>query len=321
MKPNCSWQAPNINSPQEINLKSKNTMKSIFKLLGIAILFASCNNGEDAFDASGTFEAEEVIVSSEVTGAIQQLDADEGQNVEAGQALGWIDSTQLYLKKKQLQAQIKAVLSKRPHIATQLASFQEQLSAAEREQQRVLNLFKAEAATQKQLDDINAQVDLIKRQIEAHRSSLDITSQGLISETLPLTVQIEQLEDQLQKSRIINPIPGTVLAKYAEAHELVTPGKPLYKVADIRELDLRAYVTGTQLPVLKLNQKVKVLVDDGNGSYKEHEGIITWISSKAEFTPKTIQTKEERADLVYATKVHVKNDGSIKIGMYGEVKF
>jgi len=296
-------------------------MKSIFKLLGIAILFVACNNGEDAFDASGTFEAEEVIISSEVTGAIQQLDADEGQNVEAGQAVGWIDSTQLYLKKKQLQAQIKAVLSKRPHIATQLASFQEQLNATQREQQRVLNLFKAEAATQKQLDDINAQVDLIKRQIEAHRSSLDITSQGLISETLPLSIQVEQLEDQLQKSRIINPIPGTVLAKYAEAHELVTPGKPLYKVADISQLDLRAYVTGTQLPVLKLNQKVKVLVDDGKNGYKEYEGTLTWISSKAEFTPKTIQTKEERADLVYATKVRVKNDGSIKIGMYGEVKF
>jgi HlyD family secretion protein len=296
-------------------------MKSIFKLLGVALLFTACNNGENTFDASGTFEAEEVIISSEVTGAIQQLDADEGQNVAAGQSVGWVDSTQLYLKKKQLQAQIKAVLSKRPQIATQLASFHEQLSAAQREQQRVLNLFKAEAATQKQVDDINAQVDLIKRQIDANRSSLDITSQGLISETLPLSAQVEQLDDQLQKSRIINPIQGTVLAKYAEAHELVTPGKPLYKIADISHLDLRAYVTGRQLPVLKLNQKMKVLVDDGKNGYKEYEGTLTWISSKAEFTPKTIQTKEERADLVYATKVRVKNDGFLKIGMYGEVKF
>lgn len=296
-------------------------MKPIIRLLSIAVVLAACSDSENAFDASGTFEAEEVIISSEVSGAIRELNADEGKNVRAGEWLGWIDSTQLYLKKKQLQAQIRAVLSRRPHIATQLASLQEQLKAAEREQQRVQNLFKAEAATQKQVDDINAQVDVIGRQIDAQRSSLDISSQGLVSETLPLSAQVEQLEDQLQKSKIINPLTGTVLATYAETHEVVSPGKPLYKVADISYLDLRAYITGRQLPALKLGQKVKVLADDGHEGYKTYEGIITWISSKAEFTPKTIQTKEERADLVYAIKVRVKNDGYLKIGMYGEVKF
>jgi HlyD family secretion protein len=287
----------------------------------MAIVLAACSDAATISDASGTFEAEEVIISSEVSGAIRELKTDEGKNVKAGELLGWIDSTQLYLKKKQLQAQIRAVLSKRPHIVTQLAALQEQLKAAEREQQRVQNLFRAEAATQKQLDDINAQVDVIRRQIDAQRSSLDISSQGLVSETLPLSAQIEQLEDQLQKSKIINPLAGTVLATYAETHEVVSPGKPLYKVADLSYLDLRAYITGGQLPALKLGQKVKVLADDGDGGYKTYEGTVTWISSKAEFTPKTIQTKEERADLVYAIKVRVKNDGYLKIGMYGEVKF
>lgn len=295
-------------------------MKSILKLFVIASFLVSCNNNDEAFDASGTFEAVEVIVASEVSGAIQQLDAQEGKMVTAGQPLGWIDSTQLYLKKKQLLAQIDAILSRRPQIATQLASFQAQLTAARKEQQRVLNLFKADAATQKQVDDVSAQVEIIKKQMEAHRSSLDISSRGLISETLPLSVQVEQLEDQLRKSRIINPLEGTILTRYAETFEVVTPGKPLYKVADITNLELRAYITGNQLSSIKLGQKVKVFADNGEGGYHEYEGAVTWISSKAEFTPKTIQTKEERADLVYAVKVRVKNDGYLKIGMYGEVE-
>jgi HlyD family secretion protein len=157
--------------------------------------------------------------------------------------------------------------------------------------------------------------------MEAHRSSLDISSQGLISETLPLSAQVEQLEDQLKRSRIVNPLGGTILTQYAEAHELVTPGKPLYKVADISTLELRAFITGDQLPLVKLNQNLRVFADNGAAGYKEYPGTLSWISSKAEFTPKTIQTKEERADLVYAIKVRVKNDGFLKIGMYGEVKF
>jgi HlyD family secretion protein len=294
-------------------------MKSTLKFFVMTLMIASCNSDDQTFDASGTFEAIEVIVSSEVSGTIRQFDAAEGKSVKKGEPLGWIDSTQLHLKKKQLLAQVDAILSKKPNMAAQLASYQVQLKAAQREQQRVLNLFEAGAATQKQVDDVNAQVDVIERQTEAHRSSLDITSQGLISETLPLSAQVEQIDDQLQKSRIINPIDGTILTQYAEAYEVVVPGKPLYKVADLADLELRAYITGKQLPLIKLNQKVKVLVDGGETEYKEYEGVITWISSKAEFTPKTIQTKEERADLVYAVKVRVRNDGFLKIGMYGEV--
>jgi HlyD family secretion protein len=295
-------------------------MKYSIKPFFLTVLVLSCNDKEFAFDASGTFEAVEVIVSSEVSGTIEQFDVDEGAPVARGQMLGWIDSTQLYLKKKQLLAQIDAILSKRPHIATQLASYRVQLDAAEREQHRIENLFKAEAATQKQVDDANAQVTMIRRQMEAHRSSLDISSQGLVSETLPVTAQIEQLNDQLRRSRIVNPIDGTILTRYAEAHELVTPGKPLYKVADVSTLELRAYLSGTQLPHVKLNQPVTVLIDNGSGGYNEYPGTLGWISNKAEFTPKTIQTKDERADLVYAVKVRVKNDGFLKIGMYGEVK-
>ena len=295
-------------------------MKSILKLFLITFL-ASCGGKETSYDATGTFEAVEVIVSSEVSGTIEALDIREGANIEKGQLLGWIDSTQLHLKKKQLLAQIDAILSKRPQIATQLASYRVQLETAERELARAENLFKAEAATRKQVDDARAQVAVIRRQLEAHRSSLDISSQGLISETIPLSAQIEQLEDQLRRSKITSPIRGTILTQYAEAHELVTPGKPLYKVADISTLELRAYVTGNQLPLIKLNQDVSVFVDNGSGGYNEYPGTISWISSKAEFTPKTIQTKEERADLVYAIKVPVENDGYLKIGMYGEVKF
>jgi HlyD family secretion protein len=225
------------------------------------------------------------------------------------------------LRKKQLLSQVDAILSKRPDVATQLASYGVQLETAQREQQRVANLFKADAATSKQVDDANAQVALIRRQMEAHRSSLDLSSQSLVTETLPIEAQVEQLEDQLRRSRIVNPLNGTILSTYAETYELATPGKPLYKAADISFLFLRAYITGKQLPILKLNQHVGVLVDDGSGGFKQYDGMITWISDKAEFTPKTIQTREERADLVYATKIRVKNDGFLKIGMYGEVKF
>ncbi|MEX1239720.1 MAG: HlyD family efflux transporter periplasmic adaptor subunit [Cyclobacteriaceae bacterium] len=295
-------------------------MKSLINLLVIALLLISCQDTNGTFDASGTFEAVEVIVSSEVTGTLEALKVEEGSVAQKGQPLGWIDSTQLYLKKKQLLAQIDAILSRRPDIATQLASYRVQLETAERERKRVENLFKAEAATQKQLDDANAQADVIRRQMVAHRSSLDVSSQSLVSETLPLSAQVEQLDDQIRRCRIVNPMEGTILAQYAEVHELVTVGMPLYKIADISALELRAYITGTQLPGIKLNQQVNVFVDDGTGGYTEYPGTVTWISSKAEFTPKTIQTKEERADLVYAIKVKVKNEGYLKIGMYGEVK-
>lgn len=291
------------------------------KFFLMVLVLTSCQDNERSFDASGIFEAVEVMISSQVTGTIEQLDVEEGAFAGKGQFLGWIDSTQLYLKKKQLLAQIDAILSRRPDIATQLASYRVQLEAAQKEQRRIQNLFEADAASRKQVDDANAQVALIRRQVEAHRSSLDVSSQALVSETLPLAAQVEQLEDQLRRSRIINPMQGTILVQYAEAHELTTVGAPLYSIADISVLELRAYITGNQLAEIKLNQSVRVLVDNGSGGYREYPGTVTWISDKAEFTPKTIQTKEERADLVFAIKVQVKNDGYLKIGMYGEVDF
>lgn len=292
----------------------------VIKFLLVGSLLLSCRENQRDFDATGTFEAQEIIVSAEVSGTIRELDLHEGSQLRNGQVLGWIDSTQLYLRKKQLEAQIGAILSKRPSIATQLASYNVQMETAERDLRRVRNLHKAEAATQKQVDDAVAQVDIIRRQMEAHRSALDISSRGLVSETLPLSAQIAQIDDQLQHARIVSPVNGTVLNQYSEAHELVVPGKPLFKIADLSYLHLRAFVTGNQLPDLKLNQPVKVYVDSGTHAYREYEGTLIWISDKAEFTPKTIQTREERSDLVYATKVRVKNDGYLKIGMYGEIK-
>jgi HlyD family secretion protein len=286
----------------------------------IATLFLiSCGRKEQAYDASGTFEAVETIVSAEATGVIKALDLEEGQVLKAGQTIGYIDTTQLYLKKKQLEAQITAVLGKKPDVSAQVAAYREQLKQANREQQRITNLLKADAATPKQLDDANAQVAIIKKQIAAQESALGITSAGLNKETLPLSVQIEQLNDQLSKSRIINETAGTVLTKYAEVNEMAVAGKPLYKVSDLSIIILRAYLTGNQLPAVKPGQKVQVLVDDAEGKYKTYEGVMEWISDKAEFTPKTIQTKDERANLVYAVKIRVKNDGYLKIGMYGEI--
>lgn len=284
------------------------------------ILMISCNNKE-AFDASGSFEAVETIVSSEANGSIKQLSIEEGQILKVGQPVGYVDSVQLYLKKLQLEAQTSSILSKKPNITIQLSALQQQLKTAEREKIRLVNLVKGDAATPKQLDDITAQIEVLKKQIGAQQSTLNISSVGLGKDAQSLQIQIEQLNDQLSKCNFINPINGTVLSKYAETHEVTTIGKPLYKIADLSSIILRVYITGNQLPLVKLNQQVKVLTDDGKGGFKETKGIIEWINDKAEFTPKTIQTKDERANMVYAVKVKVKNDGSYKIGMYGEVKF
>jgi HlyD family secretion protein len=295
-------------------------MKTSIIALTSALFFAACSSDENMYDATGTFEAIETIVSSEATGTIQSLNLEEGQVLKSGMTVGYVDSTQLYLKRKQLQAQIRAVLSKQPNISSQLAALLEEMQQAEREQRRVANLLRSDAATQKQLDDATSQVNIVKRKIAAQESSLGITTASLREETLPLQVQIEQLDDQLAKCRIINAVNGTVLTKYAEAFETTTTGRPLYKIADLSTIILRAYITGDQFSQVKLNQKVTVLVDDADGDYKEYAGTVQWISEKAEFTPKTIQTKDERANLVYAVKIGVKNDGLLKLGMYGEVK-
>ena len=298
----------------------KNRLLNIAFILAAALLFG-CSNGNGDFDATGTFESEEIIVSSEAMGKLVMFQVEEGMNLKQNQFVGVVDTTQLHLKKKQLLASVKAVLSKQPDINTQLASLQKQIETAEVEKKRIENLVSSNAATTKQLDDVNSQLDVLNKQYAATKSSLTITKQGIQSETLPLIAQVEQIEDQIKKSIIINPIDGTVLTRYAKQDEITSNGKALYKIANLSDMTLRAYVDGDQLGQIKLGQKVKVFVDKGEGDQKEMSGEIYWVSSKAEFTPKTIQTKDERANLVYAIKVKVINDGYLKIGMYGEVKF
>jgi HlyD family secretion protein len=290
-------------------------------MAALLLVLASCNRNNAEFDATGTFEADEIIISAEAAGKIIQLNAEEGSEIKPQTVIGFIDTTQLHLRKKQLEYSIRAVNSKQPNAGVQLAAITEQIETAKREKRRVENLLKDDAATQKQLDDLNAQLDLLQRQYEATQSTLTITKQSLQSETLPLKAQLEQIQDQISKSRIINPVNGTVLALYAKQNEVVALGKALYKIADLSTVILRAYISGNQLSQIKLGQPVKVMVDAPDDEYKEYTGTITWVSDKAEFTPKTIQTKEERANLVYAIKIEVKNDGYLKLGMYGEVKF
>jgi HlyD family secretion protein len=289
-------------------------------MLGALLWLSSCGP-KTQFDASGTFETEETIISAEATGRIKEFNVEEGQTLKAGQYIGFIDTAQLYFNKMNLQAQITAGLSKRPDIAAQLASLKVQLQNAQHEQQRLTNLLRADAATQKQVDDQTFLVSQIQKEIDAQYSTLDITTTNINKEAIPLRALIDQMNDQLSKCYLINPVNGTVLSKYARLDEEATPGKALYKIADVSSLLLRAYVTNDQFSQIKLGQKVKVYIDSTENSYKEYEGEITWISDKAEFTPKTIETKDERANLVWATKITVKNDGYLKIGMYADIKF
>ena len=294
------------------------------RLTSYLLLFiglASCGQSTNQYDASGNFEAEEKIISSESTGKILELNIEEGLVLKAGQSVGYIDTTQLFLRKKQLYYSIRALLAKSPDAASQLSTIQKQIETATYEKKRVENLLKEDAATKKQLDDLTAQADLLQKQYNALQTSLLITTQSIQSETLPLKVQIEQLEDQIRKSIIVNPMEGTVLTKYAERDEVVTAGKAIYKIADLSTILMRAYISGDQLAEIKLGQNVIVLVDDVKEGSKKYDGVVSWVSDKAEFTPKTIQTKEERANLVYAVKIKVKNDGFLKIGMYGDVMF
>ena len=292
-----------------------------YVILGIAIvLISGCGGGEGEFDASGVFEATEVIVSAEANGKILEFNANEGDTLEAGERLGYIDSLQLYLKKLQLLASQRSVQKRMPDIRTQIAATEQQILTAKKEKERVENLLKANAVNKKQLDDLNAQIAFLEKQLAAQRSSLSTTNQSLTEESSALEIQIKQINDQLEKSRIINPIRGTLLVKYAETGEITGTGKPLFKIADMENMYLRAYISTGQLTKLKLGETVKVFADYGEDEYKEYKGKVTWISSKAEFTPKSIQTKDERANLVYAVKIQVKNDGYLKIGMYGEIE-
>jgi HlyD family secretion protein len=309
-----------------INLNKTNTFKKSRAQLGMALslcllVLSSCGSKDKDYDATGTFEATEVVVSAEQNGKLLQMNAEEGSLVKAGEQVGLIDTVQLYLKAKQMGATKNVYATQRPDITKQVASLRQQLAKAEQDRARYAGLVKEGAANRKLLDDATSQVNVLKRQIEATLSSLGNSTNSLNAQMSNTDIQKSQVLDQLAKCHVLSPLTGTVLEKYTEPGEFATVGKPLFKVADIDNMFLRAYVTTDQLQRVKLGQQVKVFADYGDGNRKGYTGHVTWISSRAEFTPKTILTDDERADQVYAVKISVKNDGYIKIGMYGEVKF
>ena len=289
-------------------------MKRITKIgmWGITLMMLSaCGNGTPDYDATGTFEATEVIVSAEAAGKLLRLEVEEGTKLKAGEEIGLVDTVQLYLKKLQLEASMKSVENQRPDLAKQIAATKQQIVTAERERKRVENLLAAGAANQKQLDDWDAQVKLLERQLVAQESSLRNSTNSLTEQGNSVAIQVAQVEDQLVKCHVQSPIAGIVLAAI---------GKPLFKVGEVDRMYLRAYITSEQLSKVKLGDQVTVYADYGNSEQKAYPGEVTWISDRSEFTPKTILTKNERANLVYAVKIAVKNDGALKIGMYGGVK-
>ena len=298
-------------------MKSRN----LLGLCSLLALFSACGNGAPKYDATGTFETTEVLVSAEASGRLLYFDIEEGMLLKAGEEVGVVDTVQLYLKKLQLEASIKSVEEQRPDILKQVAATKEQISAAQRERNRVANLLKVGAANQKQLDDAEDQLEVLRKQLVAQNSTLSNSHQSLTWQSSSVGIQVAQVEDQLKKCYITSPITGTVLAKYAEAGELTAMGTPLFKVADTEQMYLRAYITSEQLSQVKLGQKVTVFSDYGTDEHKQYPGVVTWISDTSEFTPKTILTKNERANLVYAVKIAVHNDGLLKIGMYGGVEF
>jgi HlyD family secretion protein len=288
-------------------MKNTITFLILFSLL-------SCNNNEDKADGFGNFEATEITISAETNGKIEYLNLEEGDVLASKKQVALIDTTQLYLNKQQLIASKNTVDSKSRNVLSQIKVLQEQLKTTLIEKMRVQNMFAENAATKRQVDEIEGKVNVIKEQIKS------VTTQNapITNEAKSIEVQIRKIEDQIEKSKIVNPIQGTVLAKYAEPYEITAFGKPIYKIADISEMTLRVYVSETQLPKIKIGQNVSVKID-AETEMKTFPGTISWISSSAEFTPKIIQTKEERVNLVYAVKITVKNDGDLKIGMPGEM--
>ena len=290
-------------------------------MLVLALAMTACGKGNKVYDASGVFESTEVTVSAEGNGKIMSLDLQEGDRLEAGAVVGCIDTVQLYLSKIQLEASRRAVGSGRLNISRQIAALESQIAKQRQELDRFTKLEQAGASNRKQVEDIQAQLDILERQLAAQKESLQNTNSNVSGQADALEAQMAQLEDRIRKCVITSPVSGTVLAKYSEAGELAVQGRTLFKVADLESIRLRAYITADQLTNVKLGQAVKVYADQGTSGRKEYDGTLIWISDKAEFTPKTIQTRDERANLVYAVKIAVKNDGLIKLGMYGEVKF
>ena len=296
---------------------------SLFPALALMCMAGGCKN-EQTFDASGAFEAEETVVSSQSQGVILRLDVEEGAVIDSGATVGCVDTTDLSLTREQLVARIEALTARRPETAVQLAALEEQLATAVRERERVAHLVAGDAATGKQLDDATAQVAVLQKQIAAQRSTLRTSTDGIDKEARALAVQVEQMDDRLRRCHIVNPTRGTVMTRYVRTNEMTAPGQPLYRIADLSHMTLRVYITGDQLSQVRLGQRVNVFTDSGDRHkpMRRDEGVIFWISDRAEFTPKTIRTRDERADLVYAVKVRVQNpEGRYKMGMYGEITF
>ena len=296
-------------------------MKRSFAYPLLVLLAASCVEGNKAYDASWVFESTEVTVSAEGNGKILSLDIQEGDRLEAGQIVGCIDTVQLHLSEVQLEASRRAVGSGWLDISRQIAALESQIGKQRQELDRFTKLEKAGASNRKQVEDIQAQIETLERQLAAQEESLNSSNRNVSGQADALEAQIEQIRDRIRKCVITSPVAGTVLAKYSEAGEFAALGRALFKVADIDNIRLRAYITADQLTTLKLGQQVRVFADQGSSGRKEYAGTLIWISDKAEFTPKTIQTRDERANLVYAVKIAVENDGLIKLGMYGDIKF
>lgn len=294
--------------------------KTVLFTVTLALLTA-CNNNGSRYCAEGSFESEEITLSAEANGRILQLDVREGQIVEKGDRLGCIDSVQLCLARMQLIKSETSVSSSRPDVKSQMAVLQEQLSFCEKERQRLASLYKDNAATAQQMDDINSRISVLKAQIAAQKSTLVNSALSIDAQSSSLEMQIAQLDDQIAKCNIIAPVSGTVIAKYLHEGEFAATGRPVLKIADLQNVFMRAYLTSAQLSAIKLGQKVKVFADFGGDNIREYEGTIEWISDKSEFTPKSIQTSDERENLVYAIKVAVRNDGFIKLGMYGGIRY
>ena len=309
--------------------------KKILSLILLSAGISGCTSKENAFDATGVFEADEIMVSAEIPGRIVKMKLQEGDKLQAGMVVAVIDAGNIDLQREQVQASIQALQEKTADVNPQIELLKEQLRVQEtqmqtllKEKERFKRLVAADAATPKQLDDIQAQIEVLegqmkvtKSQMKVQESNIATQNRSILSEKEPLAKRAEVLLDQINRSNVINPVNGTVLTRYAYAGEMIGAGKALYKVADLSSLILRAYFTGDQLSLVKLGETVDVFVDSSQSGYKRYGGKIIWISDKAEFTPKTIQTKDERANQVYAVKIQVANDGLLKIGQYGEVKF
>jgi len=298
-----------------------NKIKLFTLIVLIFIVFCSCKQNKRESDAFGVFEATEITVSSESDGKMLWFNVEEGNDYQAGEEVGCTDTVQICLKIKQLEASIAAAMAKRPDLPTQVRTLYNQLETLTKEKNRVSTLVAANAASSKQLDEINANIDVTNSQIAAMESSLSLSNKSIMEEVSAMRFQKMQLQDALTKCHIKSPITGTVLKKYIEPNELAFQGKPLFKIADLTNMFIRVYITEDMLSTIRLGQKVDIHIDMPNNEEKVMEGTVSWISSKAEFTPKMIQTKNERVNLVYAVKVSFKNDGSAKIGMPGDVKF